>query len=142
PGCEHFLVVGAKRRRLVLGENFRVGLAYGFIQRQMKYPLKLAVEMQVTAFPIFQINNRWAVVHKRPQPRFAFTQSLLCPLTLRDVANRAAYHQALRRVERTEADFDGKLCPVLAQPEQFQPTPHGSRTRVGEKIIAMTRVAL
>src|SRR5262245_14772382 len=60
------------------------------------------------------------------------------PLT--DVANGADDHQTCRRLQRIEADLDGKLFTVFPQPEQLDTRPHGPRSRGLEKLVPVADV--
>ena len=66
----------------------------------------------------------------------------LDPLARGDVSNRTAHQNPLRRLQRTETDFDRKLAAVLSPAKQFEPDSHGPHSRVGEKITAMTHMRL
>src|SRR5260370_29567231 len=54
-------------------------------------------------------------------------------LALGDVANGARHERSLFGFERTQTDLDRKLASVLAIAVEFEPRPHRSNLRVGEK---------
>ncbi len=59
---------------------------------------------------------------------------------LRDVADGAGHQDALVGRQRAEADLDGELRPVLAQPVEVQALSHRPRMRVGEVVVAVRGV--
>ncbi len=61
----------------------------------------------------------------------------LQPLSIGHVADRAGDEQASRRLDRTQADLDGKLGAVAAQAEQLDARAHGPESRRREESLAV-----
>ena len=66
----------------------------------------------------------------RPQPLIEPFQFRFGSLPCRDIHHRTEHHQSFRGIDGIEADFHGKLTPVLAAGEEIPSDSHRSGRRV------------